>query len=64
MATREKEPRGETSEDLDLTVGFHTRISKEAEELLHARARARGIKPATFGRQLLYMGLGLIGSDS
>jgi hypothetical protein len=46
--------------DLDLTVGFHTRISEEAKELLRKLARESGIKPATCGRQLLYRGLGII----
>lgn len=62
--SKDPKPRGEDPEDtLDLTVGFHTRISKAAESLLNKEAVKRGIKPATLGRQLLYRGLGLIGFD-
>lgn len=56
-------PAADPDDHLDLSAGFHTRISKEAEALLNQEAIKRGIKPATFGRQLLYRGLGLIGFD-
>ena len=63
MRREPKPPEADPADPLDLSVGFHTRISKEAEALLNQEARRRGIKPATFGRQLLYRGLGLIGVD-
>lgn len=46
--------------DADLGRAFHTRISGQADELLRKRARASGLLPATYGRLLLYQGLGLI----
>ena len=46
--------------DGDLSVPFHTRISPAAEQILRQRARASGLRPATWARIELYKILGLI----
>lgn len=45
---------------LDLSALFHTRVSQHAMDLLRQRAAAAAVKPATFGRTLLYQSLGII----
>lgn len=45
---------------LDLTRPIHARISPAAEVLLHEKARAAGLPPATWVRLELYKALGLI----
>ena len=45
---------------LDLSALFHTRVSKHAMDILRQRAAAAAMKPATFGRNLLYRSLGII----
>jgi hypothetical protein len=49
------------ADDPNLTVGLHTRVSREAKALLAEKSRADGIRPATLARQYIYRGLGLIG---
>lgn len=52
--------RGDSRDLLELTVGFHTRISKQAMRMLQDMAREQFVKPATLGRTILYRGLGII----
>ena len=53
--TRASKPESE-----DLTVGLQTRISSQAERLLHERARRSGVRPATWVRITIYRALGLL----
>lgn len=52
--------RAKPSGSLDLTAMFHTRISKRAEDLLRRQAQRRQMKASTYGRELIYMGLGIL----
>lgn len=48
------------SDSDDLTVGLHTRVSPGADEMIRARARQSGIKPATWVRIKIYEALGIM----
>ncbi len=50
----------EPTPDPDLGAAFHTRISVQADRLLRDQAKKAALSRGTFGRLLIYRGLGLL----
>jgi hypothetical protein len=55
--------RRSATNDMNLTVGVHTRVSEEAWALILRAAKGKGLLPATWIRVTLYKELGIIGAD-
>lgn len=53
-------PDTDASGDADLSVGLHTRISPQADDMIKERARRAGLKAATWVRLQIYEALGLL----